>query len=349
MSELQHPATPSPGPAGATGGAPAPVHVLPGAPGAPYAVSIPGVPGAPAEIPAAHRPALARALDRALAVQRPVVLAHIRSVRLRHPHATPDQLVRMLERRYLLAITGGGAAVGATAVIPAISTPATLALSGVETVGFLESTALFAQSVAEVHGIPVENPDRARVLVMSLMLGREGTELLSQLTRQTAGGGVGRSAFWGEVVTKSLPKGAVRPVLDGLQRSFVKHFAKIGGGSIVGKALPFGIGAAVGGAGNHILGRRVVAAPRLAFGPAPVRFAPELDPREGAERLERRILRGARTAGGSIAAGASAGAGAIARTARRAAGSARRKRDSEGAGAPAVDRPAEPSTEHRAE
>lgn len=32
-----------------------------------------------------HRPAFARALDRALAVQRPVVLAHIRSVRLRHP------------------------------------------------------------------------------------------------------------------------------------------------------------------------------------------------------------------------------------------------------------------------
>ncbi|WP_241489323.1 hypothetical protein [Leucobacter celer] len=341
MSELQHPATPSPGLSGAIGG-----PVAPGSPGVPGAPAVPAGPGAPA---APHRPAFARALDRALAVQRPVVLAHIRSVRLRHPHANPDQLVRMLERRYLLAITGGGAAVGATAVIPAISTPATLALSGVETVGFLESTALFAQSVAEVHGIPVENPDRARVLVMSLMLGREGADLLSQLTRQTVGRGGGRPAFWGEVVTKTLPRGAVRPVLDGLQRSFVKHFAKIGGGSFVGKALPFGIGAAVGGAGNHILGRRVVAASRLAFGPAPVWFAPELAPREGAERLERRILRGARAAGGSIAAGAGAGAGAIARTAKQAARSARRKRDSEGTGTPAVDRLAELSTEHRAE
>jgi hypothetical protein len=267
-----------------------------------------------------HRPAFARALDRALAVQRPVVLAHIRSVRLRHPGATPDQVIRMLERRYLLAITGGGAAVGATAVIPVISTPATLALSGVETVGFLESTALFAQSVAEVHGIPVENPDRARVLVMTLMLGQEAGELLGQFTKQVVGKGVGRSVFWGELVTKSLPRGAVRPVLDKLQRSFVRHFAKIGGGSLVGKALPFGIGAAVGGAGNHILGRRVVAASRRAFGPAPAGFAPELAPREGAERLERRILRGARTAGGSIA----AGAGAVGRTAKRAAGSVRR-------------------------
>lgn len=339
MSELQHPATPSPGSAGATGGSPLPAPVPPGAPGA---VDLPAA--IPPAIPAAHRPALARALDRALAVQRPVVLAHIRSVRLRHPHATPDQVVRMLERRYLLAITGGGAAVGATAVIPAISTPATLALSGVETVGFLESTALFAQSVAEVHGIPVENPDRARVLVMSLMLGREGAELLGQLTRQTVGRGGGRPAFWGEVVTRTLPKGAVRPVLDGLQRSFVKHFAKIGGGSFVGKALPFGIGAAVGGAGNHILGRRVVAASRLAFGPAPAWFAPELAPKTGAERLERRILRGARTAGGSIAAGATAGAGAVARTARRAAGSARRKRGADGAGAVDAVAPAEAPT-----
>lgn len=270
--------------------------------------------------PPEHRPAFARALDRALAVQRPVVLAHIRSVRLRHPQAAPDQVIRILERRYLLAITSGGAAVGATAVIPAISTPATLALSGVETVGFLESTALFAQSVAEVHGIPVENPDRARMLVMTLMLGQEAGELLGQFTKQVAGGGIGRSGFWGEVVTKSLPRGAVRPVLDKLQRSFVHHFAKIGGGSIVGKALPFGIGAAVGGAGNHILGRRVVAASRRSFGPAPAGFAPELAPREGAERIERRILRGARSAGGSIA----AGAGAVGRSAKRAAGSVRR-------------------------
>ncbi|WP_233615623.1 hypothetical protein [Leucobacter chromiisoli] len=271
--------------------------------------------GDPAHLDPAHRSAFARGLDRALAVQRPVVLAHIRSVRMRHPEATPDQVIRMLQRRYLLAITGGGAAVGATAVIPAISTPLTIALSGVETVGFLESTALFAQSVAEVHGIPVENPDRARMLVMSLMLGREGADLLQQLTRQVAGRGGDRPAFWGEIVTKSLPRGAVRPVLDRLQRAFIGHFAKIGGGSFVGKALPFGIGAAVGGAGNHILGRRVVAASRLAFGPAPAGFAAELAPREGAERIERRIARGARSAGGSIA----AGAGAVARTVKRAA------------------------------
>jgi hypothetical protein len=51
------------------------------------------------------------------------VIAHLRSIRLRHPDASTSDIVRMLERRYLAAVTTGGAAVGATAVVPA-SAPA---------------------------------------------------------------------------------------------------------------------------------------------------------------------------------------------------------------------------------
>ena len=56
-------------------------------------------------------------LDRVLSVQRPAVLAHIRVVRSMHPEATPADLVRTLERRYLLAVTGGGAGVGVVAAL----------------------------------------------------------------------------------------------------------------------------------------------------------------------------------------------------------------------------------------
>src|SRR5690606_5167145 len=127
----------------------------------------------------AARPFPVRGLDRILSVQRPLVVAHIRSIRLRHPDAPPAQIVGILETRYLAAVTAGGAAVGATAVIPGIGTGVTLALSGAETVGFMESTALFAQSVAEVHGIAVQDPKRAHALVMTLMLGKEGIGLVS--------------------------------------------------------------------------------------------------------------------------------------------------------------------------
>src|SRR6478609_11478127 len=132
----------------------------------------------------AEHPMMVRGLDRVLAIQRPLVLAHIRSIRLRNPQASPAELIRILERRYLAAVTTGGAAVGATAVVPGIGTGVTLALSGVETVGFLEATALYAQSVAEVHGVVVEDPDRARALVLTLMLGKEGVDLVGQLAGQ---------------------------------------------------------------------------------------------------------------------------------------------------------------------
>lgn len=275
----------------------------------------------------AEHPLVVRGIDRVLAVQRPLVLAHIRSIRLRHPEATPAQIVRSLERRYLAAVTTGGAAVGATAVIPGITTGVTLALSGVETVGFVESTALFAQSVAEVHGISVTDPDRARALVMTLMLGKEGVDLVAQLAGQAAGKGTSRPAYWGELVTKTLPRAAVGPLVDRLKSMFVKHFAAAGGASFLGKALPFGVGAAVGGAGNNILGRRVLVASRRAFGVAPATLPAELEPVPGAQRVEARIKRGAVLAGTAVAGAAGSAVRGAGWVGRKAIGVVRRDRD----------------------
>jgi hypothetical protein len=251
--------------------------------------------------PAGHEdhPFLVRVLDRVIQVQRPAVVAHIRSVRLRHPDATPDQIVRILENRYLAAVTTGGAAVGATAVVPGFGTAVTLGLSGAETVGFLEATALYAQSLAEVHGIAIESPDRARALVLTLMMGDEGVNLVRQLASQASGSG-SRSAYWGELVTKSLPRATVGPLLDRLKKSFIHRFAATGGASLLGKALPFGVGAAIGGAGNHILGRRVVVASRKAFGAPPAMLPAELEPLPGAERLERSAIRGVKKVGSAV-------------------------------------------------
>lgn len=261
-----------------------------------------------------EHPRTIRMLDRVLSVQRPAVLAHLRGIRLRHPNASVDDILKTLERRYLAAVTTGGAAVGATAVVPGIGTGVTLALSGVETLGFLEATALYAQSVAEVHGVAVDDPDRARALVLALMLGKEGVDLVSQLARQAAGRGTTRSGSWGEMVTKTLPRAAVGPLVDRLKTAFVRQFATRGGASWVGKALPFGVGAIVGGAGNNILGRRVLVNARRAFGPPPLTLPADLEPRPGAEPLEQTAVGGLRRAGDSVAAAVGA-AGAMARQA----------------------------------
>ena len=218
-----------------------------------------------------------RGFDALLSVQRPVVLAHIRSIRSRRPDANPAQIIAILERRYLTAVTTGGALVGASAAIPAVGIATSVVLSGVETAGFLEATALYAQSVTEIHGIPVVDQERARTLVMAMMLGNGGQDLIRQFAGQVAGGSQSRNAFWGELVTKSLPSAAFASIADRVQKAFVRKFAVTQGTSIVGRAIPFGIGAVIGGGGNHILGRRVVTSSRSAFGAPPAAFPATLD------------------------------------------------------------------------
>ena len=221
---------------------------------------------------------MVRGIDRVLTVQRPVVLAHIRSIRRGKPQATPDEIIAILERRYLTAVTTGGALVGASAAIPAVGTGTSLALSGVETAGFLEASALFAQSITEVHGIVVDDPDRARALVMTMVLGTAGSDLVKQLAAQATGTGPGRSSYWGETLAKGVPATLIGPIADRIKHSFLKKFAAAQGTNIVGRLLPFGIGAVIGGGGNNILGRQIIRTARQGFGPAPVLLPSWLEP-----------------------------------------------------------------------
>lgn len=240
--------------------------------------------GAPAELNTTAGPgfqsrphAVGRVLDRVLSVQRPIVLGHIRRLRARHPEASPAELISLLERHYLVSVMAGGAGVGATAAIPGVGTVSALAISSAETVGFLEATALFGHAVAEVHGIVLVDRDRTHALILALMLGEEGASLLRQLTGQVAGGAV-RTAFWGDIISKSMPKNLVSPAVDQLRALFLKKLAKKGTASVIGKVIPYGVGAVIGGTGNRVLGGRIVKNARRMFGPAPLAFPAELAP-----------------------------------------------------------------------
>ena len=220
-----------------------------------------------------------RGLERLLHVQRPVVLAHIRSIRKGRPDATPADVLRVLERRYLAAVTGGGAATGTASAIPGVGTIAGLAISGAEAVGFLEASALFVQSAAEVHGIAVDDPERARALVMTLVLGDAGKQVLLQVVNRTQGkGAAGKSAKVGELVGQALPLPLVDLVMPKLTQAFVQRFAVTEGASVLGRLLPFGIGAIVGGGANFGFGRAVIGSVREAFDAPPETLPVWLEP-----------------------------------------------------------------------
>lgn len=278
--------------------------VLPAAPVLPGDLGVPaprgGADDAPADAATLSR--IDAILDRVMSVHRPAVLAHLRGIRSKYPDATPEQVLRVLERRYLTTVTTSGAGVGVAAAVPAVGTGAALAISGAETVLFLESTALFAQSVAELHGIPVEDPDRARALVLAMVVGGPSQELIRQFTGQATGRGPAKPEFWGTLIAKNLPRTAVAQFMDRVRKVYLPRMMASAGGGIVGRVLPFGVGAVVGGAANQILGRRVVKTARTAFGPPPPRFPESTQPKvvapgpRASRRAERAVAAGERRA-----------------------------------------------------
>jgi hypothetical protein len=223
-------------------------------------------------------PMAVRGFDRLLTTQRPAVLAHVRSVRRRNPDANPAEIIRILERHFLIAVTAGGAGVGASAVIPGVGTGIGLALTGVETAVNLAASALFAQSVTEIHGIAITDPDRARTIVMAMMLGTSGADLVRRLAAQATGQAVPRSRFWGDVIGRNVPQAFMGPIADRVKRAFMARFARNTTTGAIGRIMPFGIGAVIGGVGNNVLGRKIIQSSRQAFGPPPTEFPQNLEP-----------------------------------------------------------------------
>jgi len=272
----------------------APAPSVSGTPGVTGVASAPGTAGAASR--------LDQILDRVMSVHRPAVLAHLRGIRSKYPDATPEHVLRILERRYLTTVTTSGAGVGVAAAVPAVGTGAALALSGAETVLFLEATALFAQSVAELHGIPVEDPERARALVLAMVVGGPSQELIMQFTGQASGRGPAKPEFWGTLIVKNLPRTAVAQFMDRVRTVYLPRMMATAGGGVIGRVLPFGVGAVVGGTANQLLGRRVVKTARTAFGPPPPVFPASTTPKvvapgpRASRRAERAVAAGERRA-----------------------------------------------------
>jgi hypothetical protein len=218
-----------------------------------------------AEAPTGFRGRVLRAaVERALRAQHPLVSAHIAKTRRKNPDATPAQVIEALGRRYQLAVAGLGAAGGGIAIVPAVGTAVSLATATAEAVAALDAAVLYTLAVAEVHRLPMEDMERRRTVVLGVVMGEGGATLLRKVT-----GGRDR---WAASVTEALPLRVLGPVNNTLTRWFIKRYVTRQLALAVGRALPFGAGVLIGGAGNVIAARAVIKAAEQAFGPAPARW-----------------------------------------------------------------------------
>ncbi|KUI14041.1 hypothetical protein AU193_08395 [Mycobacterium sp. GA-1285] len=227
----------------------------------------PAVSDGSADDPSVAAKALSRIIERGSRVQTPAVKAYVDRLREQYPHATPAEVIKKLEKRYLSAVMASGAAVGSAAAFPGIGTLTAMASVAGETVVFLEATALYVLAIAEVHGIPTDHQERRRALVLAVLVGEDSKGAIADLVGRgrTRGGWVADGAA-------TLPLPALSQLNSRLLRYFVKRYTLKRGALAFGKTLPVGVGAVVGGVGNRLMGKRIVANARGAFGPPPPRW-----------------------------------------------------------------------------
>lgn len=211
------------------------------------------------------------ALDRALNLNGAMVRKNIARARQRRPDASPAQVTKTLERMYLSALTGQGAAVGATAAAPGVGTGIVLALVGGEVLSALELTTLFALSLAEIHGIPMDEIERRRTLVMGIMLGSSGASTIPKVAERTG-------QHWAREIVAKVPRSTLVQVNHVLGQNFVTKYGTKQGIIILGQVVPFGFGAVIGGGGNALLAWSAILAARRAFGEAPATWPERLQP-----------------------------------------------------------------------
>jgi len=210
-------------------------------------------------------PLLDAVLDKAVTIPSSAIRAHVHSVRRRNPHASPAQIIGILEREYLMVIGAAGGAVGAAAAFPAVGTGVGIALTASDVATYFGSSAAFSLAVADVYGFEVNDAERRRALLLASVLGDKGSQ---QVEKAAAGSAMA----WGKVLMTSMPSGTLKKVNKALTNKFLRTQMVKHGGLALGRLVPFGVGAVVGVAGSRALGKTVISQTRRAFGPPPAAF-----------------------------------------------------------------------------
>lgn len=133
-----------------------------------------------------------------------------------------------------------------------------------EFISFLEASVLYTLSVAEIHGLDVEDVERRAFLVTAVLLGNvAAATTLEPLIDRTA-------PYWGKKAVESIPMSGINKANKILGPRFVTKWGTKQGVLVLGKQVPFFIGVGIGAGGNHLYGRSIITAAHKFLGPPPL-------------------------------------------------------------------------------
>lgn len=204
-------------------------------------------------------------LDTALKIQAPLARSYVQRMRAKHPGATREELMDSLAKRFVALSTASGAGIGGVAALPGIGTVAAVGLTIGEGITFAEASAFTTLAAADIHDVDMDDPASRRLVLMAVLSGERGAGIVAKA--------LGKQGMqWNTVLAGSGGAGGFLPGLVQRQVSrYVRRRVVSRSGKLwLGRLLPFGIGAAIGGFGARAISGSVVDALREIFAQSPV-------------------------------------------------------------------------------
>jgi hypothetical protein len=164
---------------------------------------------------------------------------------------TTAERVAQLRRRFARELATVGAATGGVAALPAAGTATALATGVAEIGWFTTRSADLILAIAAVHGHTEPSVEERRLWLLSVLA--FGDEAATMVTRLAGEMGKGL----GKTTTERISKETLKSINRALGRTIVTKYGRKRGVIALGTALPFGIGAAIGGGSNYALTRGI--------------------------------------------------------------------------------------------
>lgn len=160
-----------------------------------------------------------------------------------------EQRVAEVRAMFVRELSLVGAAGGASAAVPCIGTTAAVATAVAELGWFTKRIADLMLTIAAVHGHTEAAVEERRAWLLSVLaFGDTATAGLKRLAGEL-GKGLGAKA------TRKVPTEVLRAVNRSLGRTIITKYGTKRGAVALGRLLPFGFGAAFGGAANYAMVR----------------------------------------------------------------------------------------------
>ena len=162
------------------------------------------------------------------------------------PGALRPEKIEAVTSSFKRELGVAGAAAGAAAAAPMVGTAATLASTMAELAWFTARAGDLILTIAAIHGRPDPTVDERRAWVLAVLL--YGSSARDEFTRTLNEASVGVAP----AVGRQIPVTTLQAANRMMSRMFLRRYGTKRGLIALGRLLPIGVGAVIGGSANYL-------------------------------------------------------------------------------------------------